>query len=76
MVTRAQILIKREDSRDIYLYQNHDGYIEGPHGVGYQLCKKIQELLQKNSTTRLQKMVNSIEEGEAECDTDYFVEFI
>lgn len=71
MGTSSRIVIKRKRSNDVFLWQRWDGYLEG---VGADLCKQLQQLLEKYSISELQDMVENIQEGTEIFETDKIID--
>jgi len=57
MGTRSRVIIKSESKKDIVLWIQYDGYLEG---VGDSLCQNMRKLLDKYTVEQLKKMASNI----------------
>lgn len=57
MGTHSRILLKRTRGKELYFWQQFDGYLEG---VGNDLCDVLRDLLRVYSTHELHGMANCI----------------
>lgn len=70
MGTRSRVVIKSESKKDIILWIQYDGYLEG---VGDSLCRNMQKLLEKYTVEQLEKMGKNIKPKSLhEDNVEYF----
>ncbi len=71
MGTRSRVVIKSESKKDIVLWIQYDGYLEG---VGNYLCMNMRKLLDRYTVEQLKKMASNIKPKSLHDDvvTEYF----